>query len=156
MATLTKQQQLDLGLPLLPSDAEPTQSELEDVQAYSDAFYTCVLGRRGTPTSFGFFVSRIARTVTGATVTASTHTVDLPGPVLNVQATAGSSTGAKTIVVTGTPGAGSVRIDTDLADGRDTLVFAAADAVTACAYRQQAMPQEMYDQLVADTEPPVG
>ena len=156
MAIRTKQEQLDLGVPIEAPEPDTSDPNYDpNVAAYTDAFYTAVMGRTATPTNLGFYFARVARTVTGATVTADAHTVDLPGPVLNVQATAGSSTGSKTIVVTGTPGAGSVRIDTDLANGRDTLVFAAGDAVTACAYRQQAMPQEMYDALVADTDPPI-
>ena len=154
MATLTKAELLDLGAPFEEDPLNP-QNPPEVGEAWRDAFYNGFIGTQEQPLGFGFFLSRIARIVTGAVVTADTHTAELPGPVLNVQATAGSSTGAKTIIVTGTPAAGSVRIDTDLADGRDTLVFAAGDAVTACAYRQQGMPQAMYDQLVADTVPPI-
>ncbi len=156
MATRTKAEQLDLGVPIDAPAPDTSAPEYDpDVAAYTDAFYTTLLGRRVTPTGVGFYFTRIARTVTGATVTASSHEAALPGPVLNVQATTASSTGPKTVVVTGTPSAGQVRIDTGAADGRDTLVFAAADAVTVCAYRQQAMPQEMYDALIADTDPPI-
>lgn len=153
MATRTKQEQLDLGVPIDPTGEQ--QFDQDDVQAYTDAFYTSVLGRRETPTNVGFFFARIARTETGVAVAANSVTAALPGPVLNVQATAATSTGPKTIIVTGAPGTGQVLVESDPQTGRDTLTFAAGDAVTVCAYRQQAMPQEMYDQLVADTEPPI-
>lgn len=149
MAILTKAEILDQGSPA--GELEPTN----EGDAWRDAYFKAMLGNSDDPTNFGFFVTRIARTVTGATVTANTHKAVLPGPVLHVQATAAGSTGAKTVVVTGTPGAGEVRVDTDLADGRDTMTFAAGDAVTACAYRQQGMPVAMYDALVANTVPPI-
>jgi len=154
MATLTKAEQLDRGVPI--DEDGLGDYATSDVQAYTDAFYTAVMGRRATPTGLGFFYSRIARTVTGAVVAGDAHKAALPGPVLHVQATAGTSTGPKIVIVTGTPGAGQVRIDTDLGDGRDTLTFAAGDAVTTCAYRQQAMPEEMYDALVSNTDPPIS
>lgn len=154
MATRTKEEQLDLGVPV-EADSLGDFDE-DDVAAYTDAFYTAVMGRRDTPTNLGFFYARIARTVTGAGVGGNSHKAALPGPVLHVQATTGSSTGPKVVIVTGTPAGGQVRITTDLGDGRDTLTFAAGDAVTVCAYRQQAMPEEMYDQLVADTDPPIS
>ncbi len=149
MATLTKTEILDLGSPV--GEVEPTDAG----KAWRDAYFNAMLGNTNDPTLFGFFVTRIARTVTGATVAGNAHKAALPGPVLHVQATTATSAGPKAVIVTGTPGAGEVRIDTDLMDGRDTLTFAAADVVTVCAYRQQAMPQEMYDQLVADTVPPI-
>lgn len=157
MATRTKQDQLDLGVPIEAPNPDTSDPNYDpNVAAYTDAFYTAVMGRTATPTNLGFYFARIARTVTGATVTTNTHTAVLPGPVMNVQATAGSFTGPTTIIVTGSPGTGQVLITTDLDDGRDTLTFATGDAVTACAYRQQAMPSEMYDGLIADTEPPIS
>ena len=149
MATLTKAGILDQGPPV--GELEPTN----EGNAWRDAYFKAMLGDSDNPTLFGFFVTRIARTVTGAAVSGNAHKAALPGPVLHVQATTATSAGAKTVIVTGTPGAGEVRIDTDLADGRDTLTFAAADVVTVCAYRQQGMPQEMYDQLISDTVPPI-
>lgn len=154
MAIRTKEEQLDLGVPIDPTG--DTEFDTDDVSAYTDAFYTAVLGRRATPTNVGFFFARIARTVTGATVAGDVHIAALPGPVLNIEATTAAATGPKTIIVTGTPAAGQVSIITNPSNGRDTLIFAAADAVTVCAYRQQAMPQEMYDALVADTDPPIS
>ena len=103
MATLTKAGLLDLGAPFEDDPLNP-QNPPEVGQAWRDAFYNGFIGTQQQPLGFGFFLSRVARTVTGATVTANTHTTDLPGPVLNIQATAGSSTGAKTVIVTGTPG----------------------------------------------------
>lgn len=150
MATLTKGEMLDLGSPTGDALFE------NEGEAWRDAYFNAILGNSDNPTNFGFFVSRIARTVTGATVSGNAHKAALPGPVLHVQATTATSAGAKTVIVTGTPGVGEVRIDTDLADGRDTLTFAVADVVTVCAYRQQGMPQEMYSQLVANTEPPIS
>lgn len=150
MTTRTKAEQLDEGA---PTATDPTDA---DLRAWSDAFYGALIGRSTSPTKFGFFLSRIARTVDGATVTANVHTAALPGPVLHVQATAGTSTGPKIVVLSGTPASGQVKIETNAATGRDTLTFAADDAVTACMYRQQAMPVEMYDQLVADTDPPIS
>ena len=155
MATLTKAEQLDKGAPFETDPQNPTIDPTEG-EAWRDAYYNAMIGTTVDPTNFGFFVIRIARTVTGAAVAASVHKAVLPGPVLHVQATTATSTGPKVVIVTGTPGAGEVRLDTDSADGRDTLTFAAADAVTVCAYRQQGMPQEMYDQLVADTVPPIS
>lgn len=154
MATLTKAEQLDKGAPFETDPQNPT-IEPEEGEAWRDGYYNAMIGTTEGPTNFGFFVTRIARTITGAAVVANAHKAALPGPVLHVQATTATSAGAKAVIVTGTPGAGEVRIDTDLADGRDTLTFAVADVVTVCAYRQQGMPQEMYDQLVADTVPPI-
>lgn len=155
MATLTKAEQLDKGAPFEEDPQNPT-IDIEEGEAWRDAFYNAMIGTTQGPTLFGFFVTRIARTITGAMVSGSTHEAALPGPVLHVQATTAASTGPKTVIVSGSPSAGEVLLETSPITGRDTLTFAAGDAVTVCAYRQQAMPQEMYDALVADTEPPIS
>lgn len=72
---------------------------------------------------------------TGIAVAADTATLATPGLVQDVQATAGTTTGPMTKIVTGTPATGQVAVSYD-ADGIPTLTFAAADAVTECAVNQ--------------------
>ncbi len=155
MATRTKQEQLDLGVPINPEDPTSGEFEQEDVQAYTDAFYRAVLGRRATPTGFGTFMARVSTIVPAFVVVANTTKAALPGPVLNVQSTAGFKTGQMEIILSGAPASGEVLLTVDPADGRDILTFDAGDAVTLIHYRQLGMPIEIFDQLIADTDPPI-
>lgn len=151
MATRTNRAQLNLGAPF-----DPVAAQGEEGQAWRNAFYTVYIGVADTsPALFGDYLARYASTVTGATVTSDEHEAVLPGPVISVQATTATSAGVKSIRVTGTPIAGQALVTTDPVTGRDTIEFAAADAVTVCAYRQVAMPTEIADGLAADTDPPI-
>jgi hypothetical protein len=73
-------------------------------------------------------------------IAVSSHTVTLPraGHVLHVHATTGSSTGPKTIISTGTPGDGQVRVT--YSNGIPTLLFDTSDAVTVCSVHQIRRP----------------
>jgi len=68
--------------------------------------------------------------VTGVAVAANVATLSRAGAPISVEATAGGSAGAKTIV-NSAPGAGEVQVA--FTDGVATLTFAGADAVTECA-----------------------
>lgn len=61
------------------------------------------------------------------------------GHVLAVHATTGGSTGAKTIILTGVPAAGSVLLE-DAGNGQPRLTFAAGDGVTACRVHMIKQP----------------
>lgn len=148
MATKTNRTMLNDGMPAASEDLDPGL-------AYGNALAAATWGREASPTKWGDYVTRVATTVTGASVASHTHTAALPGPVLHVEATAGSVTGPKTVVVSAAPAAGQVRITTG-GNGRDTLEFNAGDAVTECAYRQLAMPSEMYAKLDENTDPPIS
>lgn len=154
MATRTKEDQLNLGVPV--DEGSLGDYEPDDVAAYTDAFYTAVMGRRATPTNLGFYYRRISRIVPAIVVVADTVKAALPGPVLNVQSTAGFKTGQMEIIMSGSPASGEVLLTVDPVDGRDILTFDSGDAVTLIHYRQLGMPVEMHDALVADTEPPIS
>lgn len=121
---------------------------------YSNAFYKAVLGsdKTGGGVGYGSFFNRVPVTLTGVTVTTNVATPALPGAVLSVQATTGSSLGVKTIMTVGPVIAGSCLITQD-SNGRDKIEFAAADAVTVCAFRQIQMNQAMFDALKETTVP---
>jgi hypothetical protein len=153
MATRTKEDQLNLGVPV-EADGLGDFDE-DDVRAYTDAFYTAVMGRRATPTNLGFYFRRISRIVPDIVVVANTVKAELPGPILNVQITAGFKTGQMEIILSGSPVSGEVLLTVDPVDGRDILTFDAGDAPTLIHYRQLGMPLEMHEALVADTEPPI-
>lgn len=74
-----------------------------------------------------------------AAVTTHTVTLTTAGLVTNVFASTGTSVGPKQLVPTGTPAAGQARV-TYAATGLPTILFAAADAVTACQVQQLARP----------------
>lgn len=79
----------------------------------------------------------VSSDTTGPLGNASERT-GVAGEVLAVNATAGGSTGAKTIVAVA-PAAGQVQVTYD-ANGIPTLTFAAADAVTECEVVMNAVP----------------
>lgn len=81
----------------------------------------------------------VPSSLTGVAVAANTATLTASGPVSAVQATTGTVTGGKTIIVTGTPAAGEVLVTYD-ADGIPTLTFAAGDGVTEAAVIQSQFP----------------
>lgn len=155
MATRTKQQQLDLGVPINPEDPTSGEFALKDVQAYTNAFYTAFLGRRATPTNVGTYFARVSTIVPAVVVVSDTVKAALPGPVLNVEVTAGFKTGQIEIILSGSPSSGELLLTVDPADGRDILTFAPGDAVTLIRYRQLGMPVEIFNELIADTEPPI-
>lgn len=72
---------------------------------------------------------------TGLVVSSNTATLPNPGVVTQVHATIGTSTGIKTIILTGAPAAGQVAVSYNAA-GVPTLTFNAADAITAASYVQ--------------------
>ena len=154
MTIRTKAEQLDLGVPV---EADGLGDfEEDDVKAYTDAFYTSIMGRRDTPLNFGSYHRRVSRIVAGSPVVNDTFKAELPGPILNVQATAGFKTGQMEIILSGSPGIGEVLLTVDEDDGRDTLTFRPGDAVTLIHFRQLAMPVAMHVALVSDTEPPIS
>jgi hypothetical protein len=156
MAIRSKQDQLDLGVPIEAPNPDTSDPNYDpDVSAYTDAFYTTVLGRRATPTKFGTYLARVSSIVPAFVVVADTAKAALPGPILNVQATAGFKTGQMAIILSGAPASGEVLLTVDPVDGRDILTFDPGDAVTLIHYRQLGMPAEIFDELVADTEPPI-
>jgi hypothetical protein len=71
---------------------------------------------------------------TALVVTTHVHIMAQAGWVLQVHATAGGAAGVKTVIATGAPSAGQVRVD--YTAGVPTLTFAAADAITACSVTQ--------------------
>lgn len=71
----------------------------------------------------------------GQAVASNTCTLTKPGYILQVQATAGTSTGIKTIILSGAPAAGQVAV-TYNASGIPTFTFNATDAITTCQYVQ--------------------
>jgi hypothetical protein len=73
--------------------------------------------------------------VTDVAVAADTVTLPNGGVVQAVQATTATTTGPKTIIVSGTPATTQVRVDYD-ANGIPTLTFAAADVVTVIDIHQ--------------------
>jgi hypothetical protein len=72
--------------------------------------------------------------VTGQTVTANVATLTAVGPIVAVQATAGSVTGANTIALSGTPATHQVVVT--YSSGVPTLTFLGSDSVSACEYVQ--------------------
>ncbi len=128
-----------------------TASDPEKLK-WKNAYYGSFIGLDPNPVNFGLFLKRVATVLTGETVVAHVHKAAQPGPILAVQATAGGSTGIKSIGIVGAASAGEVVIETD-DDGFDTLTFATTDAVTVCAYRQLVMPAEMMAKLLSDTDP---
>lgn len=102
---------------------------------------------------FGDFFARIPRVETGIVVTSSTATLTRRGPVLTVQSTTGSFTGAIAKVVTGAPGGGQCRVDYD-GDGFPTLTFAGGDSVTECAVEQFSPPADIDAMLQVDLPAP--
>jgi hypothetical protein len=72
---------------------------------------------------------------TGQAVTANAATLTKPGPIIAVQATTGTVTGACTIACSGAPLTKQCTVTYD-ASGIPTLTFLAGDAVTACSYVQ--------------------
>lgn len=79
--------------------------------------------------------SPVPTLVTGQAVSSNAATLPSAGYVQQVQATAGTTVGVKTIILSGTPATGQVAV-TYSAGGVPTLTFATADAVTACEYVQ--------------------
>lgn len=73
--------------------------------------------------------SQVPAYTAGVVVTTHVATLAVAGYVLCVEATAGSSAGVKTIITTGTPGDGQVKVV--YTDGVATLTFDTSDAVTA-------------------------
>ncbi len=69
---------------------------------------------------------------TGVVVTANAVTLTLPGHVIAVEGTTGSSTGPKQLQFSASPAAGFVRVEYS-AIGIATLTFEATDAITAAA-----------------------
>jgi hypothetical protein len=73
-------------------------------------------------------------TQTGIAVASNAATLASAGAVLQVQATAGTSAGIKTVILSGAPSAGQVRVD--YTAGVPTLTFNATDAITAASVVQ--------------------
>lgn len=75
-------------------------------------------------------------------VTVTTHvaTLSTAGPVLAVDATAGSGTGGKTLQSQASPAVGAVQVEYD-GDGIPTLTFNATDAVTECKVLQLGLSE---------------
>lgn len=99
--------------------------------------------------NFGDFLASFAkggeidaadRTVTtNVHVFADSNAVEQYGVILSVVSTAGTTTGPFTKVFAGTPTTGQVKVT--MSDGRPTLTFAVADAVTACRCHWIAVPK---------------
>lgn len=151
----TNQAQLNLGQPDLgidPNNPQPPDQATQDEALRFGNALGGIWGTTATPTSYGDYVRRIPVAVTGVAVATNTCTTATPGGVLSVQVTAGAATGPVAIMVTGTPSAGQCRVDYN-ANGTATITFAAADAVTACAYHQLQVPAAIIAHLDSNTDP---
>lgn len=84
---------------------------------------------------------------TGETVTTHVHTAATAGEIIYVESTAGSTTGVFSVLRTGTPNTTEVTVT--YTSGVPTLTFAAADAVTECAYLQ--VKKASFSEAAADT-----
>lgn len=125
-----------------------------DLDRWSNAFYKAMLGsdRTGGGIGLGAYLRRVAKTITGQTVTANVHKADLPGPIIHVEAITATLPGPKQATVVAAPLSGQCKITTG-ADGRDTIEFNAGDNVSICAYRQLTMSVEMHTNLLETSVP---
>lgn len=137
----TREETLNLGAFFKGTDAQ----KLAWVEAYYAAIWGSDTYDGGIGT--GTFFRRRAVVMTGQAVSANAHTPELPGPVLHVEATAGSFTGPIVVTVATGAASGQCKIETSPLTGKDTLEFNGGDAITEIAYRYLPMPQEMWDAL---------
>lgn len=148
----TRREILDLGRPTVTfnEDGTPTTESVAAATLWGLA-YMDAAGLVAAPTSWGEHLARYGRVRVGQAVAAHVHDTPTAGPVLNVQATVGGSTGPKAMIFEGAAAAGQVLV-VQQADYTWRLTFAIADAITACAYLQVVTPASLRDFLEAEAE----
>lgn len=142
----TNKEILDDGRPLPTSPPVLTDAATRYGNALSG-----VWGSEGSTTDYGSYLMRIPSVKVGQAVVVNVHTT-APGLVQHIQAVAGGTTGPVAGIVTGVPATGQVLIEPQ-SGGEMKLTFAAADAVTQCAYCLLAVPADLISHLEAASTP---
>lgn len=146
-ATITTDASGNPTVTIASEDSEEYKASLRHANALA-----AVPGTTEAPTGWGTYLRRCGVVQTGVAVSGDQCIVG-PGTVLNVQATAGSATGAKDPIFVGSPIVNQVLLE-PLSDGTVRLTFRNGDAITECAVYILTVSTELIAVLDAAADPP--